>query len=136
MKNVKKMNQLIDQTEELIETLGRLNNEIESYQMAKDNLVEVKEKLNQFVDGAFEANSAISTYINELHQLVNSDIVFKIDDIASSLQKVNVALEMQLPFLLRHEKDIFINKKNIKILLVIGTLNLLGVITLIVSRFF
>lgn len=135
MTNVNKMNQLIDQTEELIETLGRLNNEIESYQLAKDNLNEVKDKLNQFVDGAFEANSAISAYIKELHQLVNSDVVLKIDSIIDLLKKVSAALELQLPFLLKHEKDILINQKNIKFLLILCGLNLVGIIALIVLRF-
>lgn len=135
MTNVNKMNQLIDQTEELIETLSRLNNEIDSYQLAKDNLNEVKDKLNQFVDGAFEANSAISVYIKELHQLVNSDVVLKIDSIIDSLKKVGAALELQLPFLLKHEKDILINQKNIKFLLILCGLNLVGIIALIVLRF-
>jgi hypothetical protein len=135
MTNLNKMNHLIDQTEELINTLSQLNNEIESYQLAKDNLVEVKEKLNQFVDGAFEANSAISVYIKELHQLVNSDVVSKIDSINDSLQKVGAALDIQLQFLMKHEKDILLNQKNTKLLLILGGLNLVGVITLIIFRF-
>ena len=128
MSNISKMNELISQTEELITTLTSLNNEVESYKVAKNNLIDVKEKLSQFVDGAFEANASISSYIKELHMLVNSEIVDKIDLIVSNTalikstleitQQNSQALEKQNKALLQQEISILRNYKLIRLLVI------------------
>lgn len=81
MENDKKMTGLILETENLVKALASLKKEIESYEVAKNNLVEVKEKLVEVNESSLDVSKQLSQYTKELHNLVNSDLVRKVDSI-------------------------------------------------------
>ena len=81
MENDKKMTGLILDTENLVKALASLKKEIESYEVAKNNLVEVKEKLVEVNECSLDVSKQLSQYTKELHNLVNSDLVRKVDTI-------------------------------------------------------
>lgn len=81
MEHDKKMIELISETENLVKTLSVLKQEIESYEVAKNNLIEVKTKLAEYNESTLELTKSISQYTKELHKLVNSDLIQKINEI-------------------------------------------------------
>lgn len=81
MENDKKMAGLILETENLVKALASLKKEIESYEVAKNNLVEVKDKLVEVNESSLDVSKQLSQYTKELHNLVNSDLVRKVDSI-------------------------------------------------------
>lgn len=62
MANNRNLEELIDETNELVETLKRLKNEIENYDEAKNNLVDVKDTLLSFI----EINKSTVSKMNEI----------------------------------------------------------------------
>lgn len=83
MENDKKMTGLILETENLVKALASLKKEIESYEVAKNNLVEVKEKLVEVNESSLDVSKRLSQYTKELYNLVNSDLIHKVDQIIS-----------------------------------------------------
>lgn len=81
MEHDKKMIELISETENLVKTLTVLKREVESYEVAKNNLIEIKTRLVENNDSILDLTKSISQYTKELHKLVNSDLILKIDDI-------------------------------------------------------
>ena len=81
MDNDKKMTGLISETENLVKALAVLKQEVESYEVAKNNLVDVKTKLVEVNDSLLVQAENISIYTKKLHTLVNTDLVTKVDKI-------------------------------------------------------
>ena len=69
-----KMEDLMNETKSLIDTLERLNEEIQSYQAAKNNLVEVKDKLAEFTGEFTETSSSIHKNITEINNCFQTDM--------------------------------------------------------------
>lgn len=81
MDNDKKMTGLISETENLVKALAALKQEVESYEIAKNNLVDVKTRLIEVNDSLLVQAENISNYTKKLHALVNTDLVTKVDKI-------------------------------------------------------
>lgn len=93
MENDKKMTGLILETENLVKALASLKKEIESYEVAKNNLVEVKEKLVEVNESSLDISKQLSQYTKELHNLVNSDLVRKVDNIIENNNTIMLDLK-------------------------------------------
>jgi ElaB/YqjD/DUF883 family membrane-anchored ribosome-binding protein len=88
LENASKMEEIINETEDLIETLEKLNNEIESYQVAKNNLIDVKEKFNQFIDQSSETLRLTKDNFINVNNILNSDLISKLNNIHDGLKKI------------------------------------------------
>ncbi len=82
--NETKMEEIINDTEKLIDTLEILNNEIESYQIAKNNLIEVKEYLHNFINQSNELNNSVKDNFLQVNNILNSELTDRLDKIKSS----------------------------------------------------
>lgn len=102
MDNDKKMTGLISETENLVKALTALKQEVESYEVAKNNLVDVRTKLVEVNDSLLVQAENISNYTKKLHTLVNTDLVMKVDKIIeqNNSEMVNVTKSFKITTIL------------------------------------
>lgn len=113
--NTSKMEDIINETQTLIDTLENLNNEIESYQVAKNNLIDVKNKLEQFTYKFAETSNVIKDNIIEMNQSLRSDLAVRLDHIK----------------IISEESKIYFDNK-IKLLTGLVVINTIGIIAAII----
>lgn len=77
----KNMVEIIEESQELINTLETLNKEIESYQLAKNNLIEVKEQLQFFVAQSIETNKSIKESFISVNEILESELISRLDNL-------------------------------------------------------
>lgn len=110
-----KMEDLMNETKGLIDTLDKLNREIESYQVAKNNLIDVKDNLHGFTGQFTETAQDIHRNMNEMNQWFKSDLSSRLQSLTGILEQNKVNIE-----------------KKITILTGIAVVNLLGIIATVI----
>lgn len=137
IESASKMEEIIDETEYLIETLENLNTEIESYQVAKNNLIDVKEKLNKFIDQSSETLKLSKENFISINEILNSDLISKLNSIQSGIETIASDLNDKVNTLSAElsEKHEHYNKKMVflTVLIIINIiLTLSGVVLLFI----
>lgn len=92
-KSTKSIEEIITETEELIDTLEILNSEIESYELAKNNLIEIKDKLSQFVYDSGEALKVSKDNIVSIKEILNLELVEKLNNIQITVDEIVTELK-------------------------------------------
>lgn len=90
--NASRMEEVIIETQGLIDTLETLNNEIESYQIAKNNLTDVKDQLQEFIIQSVETNKVIKENFIQVNQLLHSELVVRLKEIKSISEQLSLDL--------------------------------------------
>lgn len=91
-----KMEDMINETQNLIDTLETLTNEIESYQVAKNNLIDVKNKLQQSISQFSETSNIIKDNIIQINRLFNSELTARLEDILSMSEQSKMYFDSKL----------------------------------------
>ncbi len=94
-----KMEDMINETQNLIDTLETLTNEIESYQVAKNNLIDVKNKLQQSISQFSETSNIIKDNIIQINRLFNSELIARLEDILSMSEQSKMYFDSKLKLL-------------------------------------
>jgi len=94
-----KMEDMINETQNLIDTLETLTNEIESYQVAKNNLIDVKNKLQQSISQFSETSNIIKDNIIQINRLFNSELTARLEDILSMSEQSKMYFDSKLKLL-------------------------------------
>ena len=134
--NASELEEIINETQELIDTLETLNNEIESYQIAKNNLTDVKDQLQQFISQSSETYSVIKENFLQVNQLLNSEFIVRLKEIRSMSEQWNSDLIFKLEDLKRLSEQSKVQFDN-KFKLVFGLVifNTIGIVVLIIVTF-
>ncbi len=93
------MEDIINETQNLIDTLETLTNEIESYQVAKNNLIDVKNKLQQSISQFSETPNIIKDNIIQINRLFNSELIARLEDILSMSEQSKMYFDSKLKLL-------------------------------------
>lgn len=131
-----KMEDLMNETKSLIDTLERLNEEIESYQVAKNNLVEVKDKLAQFTGEFAETSSSIHKNIAEMNNHFETDLSSVLKNL-SDIKEMNQRFQTEINSVSDNlfntiEQDKVYFDKKINMLTGVSVLNALVIIAVLV----
>ena len=135
-RSASKIEEIINETQELIDTLETLNNEIESYQIAKNNLDEVKDQLQQFITGSIETYNIIKENFLQVNQLLNSELIVRLEEIKSMSEQLNSELIVKSEdFKSEAEQSKVHFDHKFKLLFGVAIINTIGMIVLIIATF-
>lgn len=122
-----KLKELIDETEILKETLERLNNEINSYQTAKESLDSVKNQLSEVSESNLEVVKSIKEYLVNIDEALNVELINSVNNTSDNVKTLLLNTESSKNSIIENieNKSNLLNKEISKYLKIILGFNAL-----------
>ena len=83
----KEIDELVNETELLVNTLGKLKKEIESYDTATQNLEETRKDLGEFTTSIEDLSKKQLSLNRDFHDLIKRQLIKKIDTIIAKQEE-------------------------------------------------